>query len=114
MKITKIETTESYNPAYCLGRGIANLGTAPLEIPRCMVYDNASIPIIGLVGGVVDGAFMTVFRVFGGVIDVVSLGFDNGGIYSNRFPDFIWESNWLPKKETIVIEKTVEKTNTAQ
>lgn len=109
--ITKTTTKKEYdyNPLYNLGRGATNLGTSPLEIPRCMVYDNAKVPFLGLFGGIIEGAFLTVWRLLGGVFDILSLGFSGGGIYSESFPDFIWDSKWLPKNETVVIEKKIEK-----
>lgn len=106
---TVTKTSYDYNPLYTLGRGFANLGTCPLELPRCMVYDNAVIPVIGLLGGVLEGPFLMTWRLIGGVIDVVSFGFSGSCIYSDAFPDFVWESQWLPKKEKVVIEKTIEK-----
>jgi len=94
---------------YCFARGIVNLATCPLEIPRCMIYDNAKIPVIGLVGGAIEGTFMTLFRAFSGTADIVSLGFSEEGFHSNRFPDFIWNSKWLPAEKQIIIEKTIER-----
>lgn len=110
-KITKTTTQKEYdyNPLYNLGRGATNLGTSPLEIPRCMVYDNAKVPVLGLFGGVIEGAFVTVWRLLGGTFDILSLGFSGKGIYSDSFPEFIWDSKWLPKNATVVVEKTIEK-----
>lgn len=107
--VTKKETSSvSYNPLYNMGRGIANIGTCALEIPRCMIYDNAMVPLVGLVWGVPEGAIYTVGRAVGGVFDIISFGFDGRGIYSESFPEFIWNSSWLlPEEETVVTEKTV-------
>ena len=85
------------NPFLCFGRGIVNVGTCWVEIPRCIVYDNAAIPFFGLIVGVPDGALFTVFRALAGVGDIITLGFI-GDVYTKRYPDFVWESNWLPPK----------------
>ncbi len=86
------------NPVACFGRGIINISTCWLEIPRCFVYDNAAIPFFGLIVFIPDGAFFTVTRVLAGVGDIITLGFI-GDVYTERYPDFVWESHWLPPKK---------------
>ena len=85
------------NPFLCFGRGIINVGTCWVEIPRCIVYDNAAIPFFGFIIGIPEGALFTVSRALAGVGDIISLGFI-GDVYTKRYPDFVWESNWLPPK----------------
>ena len=85
------------NPFACFGRGLVNITTCWLEIPRCVVYDAAAIPFFGLIVGVPDGAFFTVTRVLAGAGDIITLGFI-GDVYTRRYPDFIWESSWQPPK----------------
>ncbi len=86
------------NPFACFGRGLVNIATCWLEIPRCFVYDNAAVPFFGLIVFAPDGAFFTVTRVLAGAGDIITLGFI-GDVYTRRYPDFIWESNWLPPKK---------------
>ena len=109
--VTRTEIVRPPSPFYVLGRGIANVATCPLEIPRCMIYDNACVPILGFVGGAVEGSFLTVFRALGSVVDIGSLGFSGHGVYSEAFPDFVFQARWVPKpEEKVIIEKTVERT----
>lgn len=109
--VIRTETVEKPGAFYVLGRGIGNVATGLLEIPRCMIYDNACVPILGFVGGAVEGSFLTVARALGSVVDIGSLGFSGHGIYSESFPDFVFQARWLPKpEEKVVIEKTIEKT----
>lgn len=107
--VTRTEIIKPPSPFYVLGRGIANVVTCPLEIPRCMIYDNACVPILGFVGGAIEGPFLTVFRALGAVVDIGSLGFSGKGVYSEAFPDFVFQARWVPKpEEKVVVEKTVE------
>ena len=109
--VTRTEIDKPPSPFYVLGRGIANVATCPLEIPRCMIYDNACVPILGFVGGAVEGSFLTVFRALGSVVDIGSLGFSGHGVYSEAFPDFVFQARWVPKpEEKVITEKTVERT----
>ena len=107
--VTRTEIVKPPSPFYVLGRGIANVVTCPVEIPRCMIYDNACVPILGFVGGAIEGSFLTVFRALGAVVDIGSLGFSGKGVYSEAFPDFVFQARWVPKpEEKVVVEKTVE------
>lgn len=100
-KVVVTQTTTRYeyatsNPFGCFGRGIFNVATCWTELPRCMLYDNAQVPVFGLIYGTVEGAGFTVWRALAGVYDIVSLGFSDEGFYGARFPEFFWESNWMP------------------
>jgi putative exosortase-associated protein (TIGR04073 family) len=96
----KAETEESsINPAFGFSRGLANIATCWLELPRCMIYDNAQIPFFGLLVGVPEGAIFTVARAFTGVFDIATLGFSGDALHGKSFPDFVWESKWMPSKK---------------
>jgi putative exosortase-associated protein (TIGR04073 family) len=87
------------NPVLCFGRGIVNVSTCWLEIPRCVIYDNAAIPFFGVIVGIPEGALFTVARALTGVADIVSFGFIGNAMYGRSYPDFIWDANWmLPEK----------------
>ncbi len=86
-------------PLHNLGRGFANLGTAPLEIPRCMIYDNGLVPLIGIVWGAPEGAIFTTGRMLGGLFDILTCGFSGKCIYNEGFPEFVWDAPWLPPEE---------------
>ncbi|MCP3964913.1 MAG: hypothetical protein GY750_11075 [Lentisphaerae bacterium] len=84
------------NPAYCFARGLTNITFCWLELPRCMIYDNAQIPFFGLLVGIPEGVIFTVARAFTGVFDIITLGFSGEALHGPRFPDFVFQSNWLP------------------
>ncbi|QSH41772.1 hypothetical protein P0136_06310 [Lentisphaerota bacterium ZTH] len=95
-KAEKPKKKSGINPAYCLARGLTNITFCWLELPRCMIYDNAQIPFFGLIVGVPEGVLFTVARAFTGVFDIVTLGFSGEALHGPRFPDFVFQSNWLP------------------
>ncbi len=82
-----------------IGRGIVNIGTCFLEVPRCIVLRNNEVPVWGFVGGAVEGAGATVIRAFSGVTDVVMLGFLGKNIYNDCMPEYVWQSKWKPEAE---------------
>jgi hypothetical protein len=90
-------TSANNNNFYNMGRGVVNLTTCWLEVFRCMVYRNSEVPFWGFIGGAVEGTGLTGMRAFGGVTDVMFLGFDIGSIYNDQFQDFVWSSKWVPK-----------------
>jgi putative exosortase-associated protein (TIGR04073 family) len=79
-----------------MGRGVVNIVTCALEIPRCMVYRNSEMPFWGLIAGAVDGAGCTAMRAVTGVTDILFLGFDYGTAFNQCFRTYVWESRWLP------------------
>lgn len=95
-----VEPSPSSCPAatnlYRVGRGLTNIGTCALEMPRCMLYDNSEVPFWGAIAGAFEGAGCTAMRAFAGVVDVISFGFDAGRVYDENFRDFVWQSKWLP------------------
>lgn len=84
-----------------IARGLTNVATCPLEMPRCMILGNSAVPFWGFVAGAVDGVGTTAMRAFSGVTDVMFLGFDAGTVYNDDFREFVWESRWQqPKKQS--------------
>ncbi len=90
---------ESNNNFYNMGRGVVNLSTCWLEVFRCTLYRNSEVPFWGFIGGAVEGVGLTGMRAFGGVPDILFLGFDVGSIYGDQFGDFIWQSPWILNPE---------------
>ncbi len=82
---------------YNMGRGVANMATCWLEIPRCLIYNNSQLPVIGVVVGACEGVGFTVVRAFAGVADFCSFGFMTDSIYEVNydFREFVWESRWV-------------------
>jgi len=84
-----------------IARGLTNVATCPLELPRRMILGNSAVPFWGFVAGAVDGVGTTAMRAFSGVTDVMFLGFDAGTVYNDDFREFVWESRWQqPKKQS--------------
>ena len=85
---------------YNMGRGIVNIATCWLEIPRSFIYHNSQVPVMGTVVGIFEGAGFTVVRAFAGVADLISFGFMSDSIYNSthEFKEWVWESRWLPKE----------------
>lgn len=80
-----------------MGRGVTNIATCVLEVPRSMMYRNSELPLWGFIGGAVEGVGFTVFRAFSGVTDVLFLGYGNSDCFNNTtFKEYVWESDWLP------------------
>jgi len=93
---------EKLNPdpgnLYCVGRGMVNIGTAIVELPRNVVYENHEFPVMGSLIGLEKGCFFTMYRMFAGLYDVMSLGFSGNLCYGNKFPDLVFYSPWEPDK----------------
>ncbi len=83
---------------YCVGRGMVNIGTAIVELPRNVVYENHEFPVMGSLIGLEKGSFFTMYRMFAGLYDIMSLGFSGNLCYGNKFPDFVFYSPWVPDK----------------
>ena len=83
-----------------MGRGIVNIVTCWLEVPRCLVYYNSQLPVLGAVVGAVQGAGFTATRAFAGVADFASFGFMTDSIYKSchGFEEYVGESRWVPKQ----------------
>ncbi len=83
-----------------MGRGVVNIGSCFLEVPRAMVYRNSEVPFWGFVGGAVEGVGLTALRAFTGVTDIIFLGFDKGLMFNDStFEEYVWNSDWLPNSD---------------
>ena len=82
-----------------IARGLTNMATCFLEVPRCIIVRNNEVPLFGFISGAVEGTGNTAMRAFSGATDVVLFGFLGKNIYGKSFPEFIWESNWKPAQQ---------------
>ena len=80
-EISDVASTDTTNNAASahtlkdgLKRGIVNVTMAAVEVPRCAVYYAQEFPVIGFISGLVHGGGLTLSRIVGGAIDLVSLG----------------------------------------
>ena len=77
-----------------MGRGVVNMLTGWLEVPRGLWYEGSRNPYYGTIVGSLNGAFLAVARTVGGAADFATLGMTGPGIYSEGFPQYVWESDW--------------------
>lgn len=85
---------------YNMGRGLVNIVTCWVEVPRCLIYHNSQLPVLGVVVGACQGAGFTAIRAFAGVADFASFGFMSDSIYESchGFEEWVWDARWVPKK----------------
>jgi len=114
----KKTTKDSDRMGQNICRGVVNMLTCWVEVPRCFWIETIRNPYYGSVVGLMSGSFLTVGRAFGGVSDVVTLGLTGPGIYGEGFPEFVWQSRWTATdaliKQQEAQEKAVEQTKASQ
>ena len=81
-----------------LKRGIVNLTTCWIEIPRCLSYESTARPLSSPILGTLTGASYTGMRAIMGAIDLLSGGMNGYYSYSDFLPDFPWEGEWVSTK----------------
>jgi putative exosortase-associated protein (TIGR04073 family) len=90
--------------AHSMGRGFVNCLTCWVELPRNLWYDNVRMPIVGMFPGLISGTCLTGARALGGVTDVISFGLTGPGIYTEKFPEYVWHSPWQPEDHQIMLK----------
>ena len=103
---SQVETKKSVQKKYvhreeAFSRGIVNILTCWLEVPRNMINDNfVVLPGLGVLTGLVKGPVYTVGRFGAGLIDFVTFGSLGNSLYNQEnFPDYVWDADWLGKEE---------------
>lgn len=86
-----------------ISRGLVNIATGWVELPRNIVYEGAQVPLFGLVWGAVKGTGLTVGRTVAGVVDLCSLGQAGEGMYSENMPYYVWDQKWTPPDTPVVM-----------
>ena len=74
-------------------RGVINLATCWVELPRCIYVETSDNAIIGPLKGVFKGLGLTVVRASAGALDLVTFGTvdDTYSVYDRfSFPYFVW------------------------
>jgi len=102
---SKVETKSGIEKTYinrdeAFSRGVVNIITCWLEIPRCIINDNFIVlPGLGVITGAIKGPFYTVGRMGTGLIDFVTLGSLKNAVYNQEtFPDYVWQADWVGGK----------------
>ena len=76
------------------GRGLVNIVTGWMELPRNMWVETSRNPYYGVLTGISDGTWLGVIRTFGGTADFLTLGLTGPGFHGENFPDYVWDSPW--------------------
>ena len=77
-------------------RGLINLATCFVEVPRCVHVETAENPVIGPFKGFFKGTGLMCVRAVGGAMDIGTCGSvdDTYTVYDRyNFPFFVWQ-NW--------------------
>jgi len=91
-------TAMFYNKA----RGFVNCLTCWVELPRGMFYESLRNPYYGIIPGTINGTFLSFARAFGGATDFVTDGLTGPSMYGDSFPEYIWQSKWVPNDAMIM------------
>jgi hypothetical protein len=102
-KVKKEDVTqEKINVPHALLRGVTNLGTFWMEVPREIIIEENYNPVYGIVTGLVKGTYYAGKRLVFSVFDIVLLGFTGPGGYDVEFPEYVWDAQWNPwPKKTV-------------
>ena len=77
-------------------RGVSNVGLGIIAVPKNIVYENAEIPVLGILTGFIGGTLVFVWREFAGAVDILSFGFSGYGLYFGGMSEYPWGGHWLP------------------
>lgn len=81
------------------GRGVTNIVTAPLEIPKQTILITRDLGFPGVLVGPIGGVLMTGYRVVIGVAETVFFMVPAPGYYDEMLePEFVWQG-WGAKQE---------------
>ena len=83
----------AHDPVEKLGRGLANVATCWIELPkRAAAGRYAENPWIGVSSGLVNGASLTLLRFGVGAYETLTFPFGSTSPYeSMELPDYAWE-----------------------
>jgi putative exosortase-associated protein (TIGR04073 family) len=83
-----------------LSRGLANVATGIVELPKQTILTGRELGGIGYVYGPIKGITMTVYRCFIGAVETVFFMVPQPGYYDTLIdPAYVWEG-WEPKRDT--------------
>lgn len=81
------------------GRGVTNIVTSPLEIPKQTVLITRDLGFPGVLVGPIGGVLMTGYRALIGVAETVFFMVPAPGYYDEMLePEFVWQG-WGAKEE---------------
>jgi len=92
--VTIEQQEKEYNMGDKFVRGLANMLTSPLELPRCVqnVTEEQGV-LVGWTGGVAQGIGMTAMRIIVGAVEVVTFPVPGPDGYKPWVePEFVWQA----------------------
>lgn len=90
------------------GRGVTNLATSVVEIPKQTVLMGRDMGAVGYLVGPFSGIIMTGYRAVIGVAETVFFLVPAPGYYDEMIdPEFVWVG-WGPKKEQSAVSEAPE------
>jgi len=95
-KVERIYPKE-INPINAFTRGVVNVFTLWLEVPRNLILDVNKYPFFGLLTGSMKGLYFSGARLCLSTADIFMLGATGPSAYNpDIFPEYVWESRWNP------------------
>jgi len=83
-----------------LTRGVTNVVTSIVELPKQTILTGRDMGAVGYVIGPIKGVGMTVYRGVIGVVETVFCMVPQPGYYDPMIdPEFVWQG-WDPKRDT--------------
>lgn len=94
-----------------LTRGITNVFTSVVELPKQTILTGRDMGAVGYVIGPIKGAGMTLYRGVIGMVETIFCMVPQPGYYDPMMdPEFVWQG-WEPRRDTTkaVVEEKEEK-----
>jgi len=83
------------NPINAFTRGVVNVFTLWLEVPRNYVLEVNRYPFFGLLTGPMKGLYFSGVRLCLSTADIFMLGMTGPSAYNpDVFPEYVWQSRW--------------------
>lgn len=106
---TQVHATNEQQPenitgkmAVKFGRGVTNIITAPIEIPKQTILMTRDMGVAGALVGPISGLVMTGYRAIIGVAETVLFMVPAPGYYDEMIdPEFVWVG-WGPKQQPML------------
>ena len=80
--------------AHGFTRGVVNVATCWIEVPRKMYQDVNKYPFFGYFSGALHGSYFFVSRACLGVIDIAMFGLTGPSAFDTDFPEYVWNADW--------------------
>jgi hypothetical protein len=96
------DPAKNYQMIDGVGRGCANILCGAIEIPQNATYYAVEWPFIGVIPGIIQGSGMMAVRAFGGLVDLLTIGYLAPGstVYDAMDePLYPWQGPWVPTEE---------------